>query len=720
MAKKGVKKISGPAVPRVGQPASYSVTEWYPGTPDALKANVTWVLFKKRSSGQYTSTKISKTGPVGTFTFGESAVNADYKVEGYLFNPELSGPSTIHIKPTHGPPNITGISMYTSQGEKFTTPAKYGQKIIIAVQTVNMIGEDLTISLWERDTISDQGHDNKVNTKLWEQQLTVENKSGIVKTKLLLSLNMAVQAGAEWIEGSSHEYYVLVKANNLLNYSKQQLDVSSDTSDYAITKALQEALEVQGVDNNPPPENENSPTTIGEEKEEDKDNTCPRCESDFTFEDINKICVNRQGKSLIKDSTKIKEALTHLNKYKDKAGLNTCTKKAHFLAQLSQESKFYDLAEGFNYYWQALISTFSKFQTAEGKAKAKLWGRQVKSRNQPNYSSVPENKQILIASWAYKDRFENGNFESRDGWKFRGRGFKQITWRSNYRSLSAYFNSTMKLDGDTEVNWEANPELLTTRGKDAILSALAYWTKNGINAVATGASDDDVTQVTRKINPALKGLDERKRFFKKAVEVLKVNQCNPGTLVDEMGTVVLVSGQGAKTMKGSVVYETKVYKNMTLNTFKELKESNDLPKANHTTYFARDAHGEKKKYGKHSSKRYGFANECPPGEYYLIPSVPGQLYKLYVGDNGVDTLINGVHGKRSGIAFHQYRPLYAIGCLTSCTGRDLSVVNTLLDHLDDLPLKDNKPVRLILEERKVTESQWPNPAVGTTKWTGVL
>src|SRR5690606_34824076 len=127
-------------------------------------------------------------------------------------------------------------------------------------------------------------------------------------------------------------------------------------------------------------------------------------------------------------------------------------------------------------------------------------------------SSVPENKQILIASWAYKDRFENGNFESRDGWKFRGRGFKQITWRSNYRSLSAYFNSTMKLDGDAEVNWEANPELLTTRGKDAILSALAYWTKNGINAVATGASDDDVTQVTRKINPALKGLDERKRF----------------------------------------------------------------------------------------------------------------------------------------------------------------------------------------------------------------
>ena len=252
-----------------------------------------------------------------------------------------------------------------------------------------------------------------------------------------------------------------------------------------------------------------------------------------------------------------------------------------------------------------------------------------------------------------------------------------------------------------------------------MLSAIAYWVKNGINSVATGSNSEDVTNVTRKINPALKGLDERKRFFSNAVKVLKVNECNPGnTKVNEEGTVVFISGTGAKMMAGSVVYETNVYKNITLKTFKELKKSNKLPKPDHQTYFARDAHGEK--YGTHSSKRYGQYNECPPGEYYLIPKVPGQKYKIYVSDDGKSPFINGVHGQRGGIALHQFRPFFAIGCLTSCTGTDMTVVNSLLKALDNLPKNSKKPVRAIIEERKVKETKWPKASIGTTKWTGIL
>ena len=720
MAKKGVKTISGPTAPRIGQPAIYTVTEWHSGTPDALKANVKWELFKKRNSGQYTTTSIIKNGPIATFTFGEVSANHDYKVEGYLFNPELSGPSTVNVTPLQGPPSITTITMLDYKGDRFITTPKYGQIVTVSIQTVNMVGESLTISLWERDTMSDTGHDPEENIKLWETRATIDNTNGNIKVKKLLSLDMAVNANKDIFEGDTHEYYVLVKAErvNLASYSTQQLDISADTSNYVINNAIQQALEVEGIASDPIPENGNSPNVVEDMVDTEDEDKCPRCENDITFDEINKICVNASGRNLITNDQKIKEALPYLNKYRDKIGLNTCTKKAHFLAQLAQESKFYDLAEGFNYYWEALISTFSAFQTTQGRVNARLWGRQVKSRSQPNYVSVPLNTQILIASWAYKSKNLNGGFESQDGWKYRGRGFKQITWKSNYKVLSEYFNTVLKLEGDADVDWVANPESLTENGKDAMLSALTYWAKNGINAVATGSDNDDVTNVTRKINPALKGIDERKRYFSNAVNVLKVNQCNPGNVTNEEGMVVLISGQGAKMMGTSVVYETKVYKNITLETFKQLENNDDLTDPAHTTFFARDAHGEK--YGKHSNQRYGTYNECPPGEYYLIPSTPGQKYKLYVSEDGTTPYINGIHGQRSGIALHQYRPFYAIGCLTSCTGRDLSVVNTLLEALDDLPLNDNKPVRVIIEERNVTETQWPNAAVGTKKWTGIL
>ena len=41
----------------------------------------------------------------------------------------------------------------------------------------------------------------------------------------------------------------------------------------------------------------------------------------------------------------IKAALPYFNKYRKLAGLNTCIRKAHFLAQLAAETKFYDLQD---------------------------------------------------------------------------------------------------------------------------------------------------------------------------------------------------------------------------------------------------------------------------------------------------------------------------------------------------------------------------------------
>lgn len=63
---------------------------------------------------------------------------------------------------------------------------------------------------------------------------------------------------------------------------------------------------------------------------------------------------------------------------------------------------------------------------------------------------------------------------------------------------------------------------------------------------------------------------------------------------------------------------------------------------------------------------------------------------------------------------------YAIGCLTTVSGRDTSIVDDFLNELTDLPLNDERPVIIILEERKVKEEKWTKESIGIRKWTGIL
>lgn len=435
----------------------------------------------------------------------------------------------------------------------------------------------------------------------------------------------------------------------------------------------------------------------------------------------------------------ITAALPYLNKYRKKVGINTCIRKAHFLAQISQESKFYSLQENLNWYWESLIGTFSsyfdQFITKEAKeAEAKRLGR-------ANISKTPGltiDQQIKLANAIYGKTHKNGSLHlnSGDGWLYSGKGFKQITWKSNYIELEKYFNSEMKIDGEADINWTDgdNPSKLKNNAKDAIVSALAFWGKNNINTFANENSAKSVEKVTKKINPALKGLEERKGYFNKAVNVLKVNDCIKGSEVGtEEGTVILVSGKDTKKERDPaqniywVMYKTTVYKNMSLEKFKKLKASKKLPDPDFTTYLSRDTHQTySKKLGslKHSDKRYGQYNEIPPGEYFLVPGVAGQTYKIYVIDseskgasaaNGID----GIDGARGGVALHHYCPRFSVGCFTFNSGTDTAPVTRFINEIPDLKLKDDRPVRFIVEERKVVESTWNDSNKGTKKWIGI-
>ena len=197
---------------------------------------------------------------------------------------------------------------------------------------------------------------------------------------------------------------------------------------------------------------------------------------------------------------------------------------------------------------------------------------------------------------------------------------------------------------------------------------------------------------------------------------------NPLKIIDLGGdsTVVVVSGKGIKR-NGHIQYGVSVYRNMSIDQYNEAAENDNLPKADFVMYLARDAHDIKArgKIVKHSSKRYGKNNETPPGTYYLFTQgKEGGNYLLYLGDKDGVRSINGPDGIRGGIAIHQYSPNDSQGCLTTCSGKDITPVLELIKAIPDLQ-NNKQPVRIILEPREVIKTHYQDSRNGDIKFTGI-
>lgn len=101
----------------------------------------------------------------------------------------------------------------------------------------------------------------------------------------------------------------------------------------------------------------------------------------------------------------------------------------------------------------------------------------------------------------YEFRKSLGNTQKGDGARFKGRGFIQITGRHNYTVLSK----------DTKIDYLNNPQWLE-READAMISALWFWNKNNLSAIA---DKDDILTLTKRINGGTNGLQDRKNKLAK-------------------------------------------------------------------------------------------------------------------------------------------------------------------------------------------------------------
>ena len=199
--------------------------------------------------------------------------------------------------------------------------------------------------------------------------------------------------------------------------------------------------------------------------------------------------------AMIPTNGEVAEWCAALNEMLPKYDITTPKRIAGFVSQCAHESAdFKLLEENLNYKEETLLRVFPRY-FGPGK------------RSAAEYARNPEK----IANYVYMDEFRSasgalGNTQPGDGWRFRGKGLKQVTGRANHTA----FGKTVGMTAE-----QAAEYLLTKKG--ALESALWFWGSRNLNAVAdTG----DVVKLTKIINGGDIGLADRQARYAKAMAVL--------------------------------------------------------------------------------------------------------------------------------------------------------------------------------------------------------
>ena len=181
----------------------------------------------------------------------------------------------------------------------------------------------------------------------------------------------------------------------------------------------------------------------------------------------------------------------------EKFEINTPLRLAHFLAQCAHESgNFQHTEENLNYSLEALLRVFPKY-----------------FRDCPNIEPYVRNP-VLIANQVYANRMGNGDEESGDGWRYKGRGYIQLTGRDNYA----------RFDVAVPDNILSQPFIVAD--KYPLMSAAWFWDKNKLNDIADrGDTENQVAEITKIVNGGYHGLEERSKYFNKFYAILN-NQEN--------------------------------------------------------------------------------------------------------------------------------------------------------------------------------------------------
>lgn len=175
-----------------------------------------------------------------------------------------------------------------------------------------------------------------------------------------------------------------------------------------------------------------------------------------------------------------------------KFNITTPLRLAHFLSQCGHESAGFTIfVENLNYSEEGLKKIFPKY---------------FPGNLNESYARNPEK----IASRVYGSRMGNGDETTKEGFKFRGRGTLQTTGKENYKKLGDFL----------DVDLITNPDLVAT--KYQLVSAAFFFESNKLWSICDkGSTTDVVTQLTKRINGGVIGIEDRIKRFNEYYALLK-------------------------------------------------------------------------------------------------------------------------------------------------------------------------------------------------------
>jgi putative chitinase len=173
-----------------------------------------------------------------------------------------------------------------------------------------------------------------------------------------------------------------------------------------------------------------------------------------------------------------------IEQYCPEYGIDTPARFSAFVAQIVVESNhFKTIKENLNYSAQGLANTWAKFSATGARGGPPNELAQRIARN-------PE----LIANHAYANRYGNRGPESGDGWKYAGKGLKQVTFHDNYLEYGLW-SSTQAAE---------HPEFLLMP-RHAVLSGVWYWESRKLSELADYDDEEHFHQISYKINGGWNG-----------------------------------------------------------------------------------------------------------------------------------------------------------------------------------------------------------------------
>lgn len=230
---------------------------------------------------------------------------------------------------------------------------------------------------------------------------------------------------------------------------------------------------------------------------------------------------------------KLKHATKTINKFAPQFGIDSKKELVHFIAQTGYESGGFAKIpiEGSCYSRSGIVSVFKSktwndvSQVSESKGSIKCPDFDSEDDIPDKYVCIEEGSNVkktgagkYLFSYVYRSEYENGDEDSQEGYKYRGRGIIQLTFKGNYRAFNEYIKTKYQQYKTTDLL--AIPDLVSNDAELATISAMWFWgVLHDLNGYAQNDNLKDFKALTKTINYKKEGIKDRLDIVNKAKDL---------------------------------------------------------------------------------------------------------------------------------------------------------------------------------------------------------